>query len=647
MMKRNIYLQMKPLEEARRIFLDRIPAKELLKHEILPSIEAVGRVTAAFVTARFSSPPFHVAAMDGIAVRAVNTFGATVDRPKQLKIGKNAFYVNTGNILPPDTDAVIMIEYVTELNNETVEIESAAFPWQHVRKVGEDIVATELLFAQNHKITPCCVGALLGGGVFEVAVKEKPRVVIIPTGSELVRYQDLGPNRPAPGQVIESNSAILGSLVAALGGEHIPHHIVPDHYKEIQDAVKNAVSKENHIILIIAGSSAGSEDYSAKIIGELGEVLVHGVTMMPGKPTILGIIKGKPIIGIPGYPVSAIMAFEQFVQPLISRMLGIREPARDTIPVRPPKKIPSRLGIEEFIRVKLGKVGDTIVATPLPRGAGSITTITEADGIIRIPSHVEGIKEEETVTTELLKTPEEISNTIVVVGSHDNTLDVLSDEIKAKNDQFRLSSSHVGSLGGLMALKKGICHVAGSHLLDAETGKYNISYIEQFLPDLPVKVINLVVRQQGLIVPRDNPKRIKGIEDLIRQDITFINRQAGSGTRVLLDYRLEQLGIDPEKIRGYDTEEFTHMSIAACVLSERVDCGLGIYAAARALDLGFIPIVTEQYDLIIPKKFFKEEKIRLMLEVIRADSFIRRVKKLGGYDTASTGELVYDSRTAS
>jgi putative molybdopterin biosynthesis protein len=642
-MKRNIYLQMKTLEEARRIFLDRASTKGLLRHEIISSVEAVGRITASSVTARFSSPPFHVAAMDGIAARAENTFGTTVDRPKRLKIGQDAFYVNTGNILPPNTDAVIMIEYVTEIDEETIEIESAAFPWQHVRKVGEDIVATELLFAQNHKITPCCVGALLGGGVFEVAVKEKPRVAIIPTGSELIRYQDLGPHNLAPGQVIESNSAILSNLVNACGGVHVSHPIVPDEYDLIRDAVDEAVTKKNHIILMIAGSSAGSEDYSAKVIGELGEVLVHGVTMMPGKPTILGIIKGKPIIGIPGYPVSAIMAFEQFVQPLICRMLGSREPMRDTIPIRLPKKIPSKLGIEEFVRVKLGKVGDTIVATPLPRGAGSITTITEADGIIRIPSHVEGIKEEETVTAELLKTPEEISNTIVVVGSHDNTLDVLADEIKAKNDQFRLSSSHVGSLGGLMALKKGICHVAGSHLLDAKTGSYNISYIKRYLPDLPVKVINLVVRQQGLIVLRDNPKGIKGIDDLVREDITFINRQAGSGTRVLLDYRLEQLGIDPERIRGYDTEEFTHMSIAACVLSGRADCGLGIYAAAKALDLGFIPIVTEQYDLIIPKRFFTEETIQLMLRVIRSDTFKRRVEKLGGYDTGSTGKVVYQS----
>lgn len=635
-MKRNVYLQMKSLEEAREIFFERVSTRGVVADEILASTECVTRITAAPVTARLSSPQFHCAAMDGIAVRAESTFGVTVDRPRQFTIGEDAFYINTGQILPGNTDAVIMIEYVMEKDEKTVEIESAAFPWQHVRRVGEDIVATELLFPQSHRITPYCLGALLGGGVFEVPVKERPGVVIIPTGSEVIRGRD-----PAPGEVIESNSAVLGGLVQACGGRPVHHPILPDSYGEILKGLSNAVAGKDHIILLIAGSSAGSEDYSAKVIGELGEILVHGVTMMPGKPTILGIIQDKPVIGIPGYPVSAIIAFEQFVRPLICRMLGTREPVRKTIEARVPKKIPSRLGLEEFVRVKLGKVDDTIIAAPLPRGAGSITTITEADGIIRIPSHVEGIKEEETIHAELIKREDEISQTIVVVGSHDNTLGLLADEIKARDGQCRLSSSHVGSLGGLMALKKGICHLAGSHLLDAETGEYNTSYIKRFLPDLPVAAINLVIRQQGLIVVRNNPKGIKRIDDLTRTDITFINRQAGSGTRVLLDYRIEELNINAREIRGYETEEFTHMSVAASVLSGSADAGLGIYAAAKALDLGFVPIVTEKYELIIPKRFLEEEKIRLMIEVIRSPRFKTRVKELGGYNTELTGELVY------
>jgi putative molybdopterin biosynthesis protein len=429
-------------------------------------------------------------------------------------------------------------------------------------------------------------------------------------------------------------------LITACGGEYLSHPIVPDTLEEVLAAVRRAVAGDADIVVISAGSSAGSEDYTANIIAELGEVLVHGVTMMPGKPTILGIINNKPVIGNPGYTVSAIMAFEKFVQPLICRMLGIREPRRPKTAVRAARKIPSKLGMEEFVRVKLGRVNETIVASPLPRGAGSVTTLTEADGIIAIPSHVEGINAGEGVDAEILKDLTEIENTLVVVGSHDNTLDILANQMKVRDFRFSLSSSNVGSLGGLIALRNGCCHASGSHLLDTETGIYNVAYVKRYLPDLRVQLVNLVYRQQGLIIPHGNPKGLTGIEDLARDDITFINRQAGSGTRVLLDYRLAELGIDPQNIRGYQQEEFTHMSVAVAVLSGAADTGLGIYAAAKALNLDFVPIVTEQYDLIIPEAFLQDEKIQLMLDIIRSEPFKERVYQLGGYDTAKTGTLV-------
>ncbi|RLB94042.1 MAG: molybdopterin biosynthesis protein, partial [Deltaproteobacteria bacterium] len=362
--------------------------------------------------------------------------------------------------------------------------------------------------------------------------------------------------------------------------------------------------------------------------------------MMPGKPTILGMVNNKPVIGSPGYTVSAIMAFEELISPVIYQMLGVQKPSRPVKKVRTTRKMASKLGLEEFIRVKLGSVRNTIVASPLPRGAGSVTTLTEADGIIRIPSHIEGIHAGDTVEAELLKDPRQIENTIVAVGSHDNTLDVLANQMKARDCRFSLSSSNVGSLGGLIALRNGYSHMGGSHLLDTETGTYNISYIKRYLPDLRVKLINLVYRQQGLIVPKGNPKRIKGIEDLQRDDITFVNRQAGSGTRILLDFRLGQLDIRPEAIRGYEQEEFTHMSVAVAVLSGAADTGLGIYAAAKALGLDFIPIVEEEYDLVIPEEFFGDEKIEFMMEIIQSEAFKELVRKLGGYETSKTGTLL-------
>ena len=410
--------------------------------------------------------------------------------------------------------------------------------------------------------------------------------------------------------------------------------------KKIQQAVENGVNGDFNMVLTVGGSSAGSEDYTKGVIGNLGEVLVHGVTIMPGKPILIGKIKNKPVFGIPGYPVSAIIAFEQFVHPLLCTMLGQPETERQNAQVEPTKKIPSKLGVEEFIRVKLGAVGNKIMAIPLPRGAGCITSITEADGIIRVPNNVEGIKPREPATVELLHPLSSINNTIVVVGSHDNTLDIIADQIKAGHNSLTLSSSHVGSMGGLMAIKKEVCHLAGSHLLDTDDGSYNISYIKKHLPNKTVKLVHLVFRDQGLIVQPGNPRSIKGIEDLSRDDTTFINRQAGSGTRILLDYKLNQLEIKPEKISGYDNEEFTHMSVAVAVLSGSVDVGLGIFAAAKALNLNFIPVVTEQYDLIIPEEYFETKNVQTLLEIINTKEFKNQVEALGGYSTEKTGEII-------
>ena len=639
--KRKIYLKMKTLLEAREIQFARFEPRAFAAKETIAVPDAVGRVLAEAVRARVSSPNFHAAAMDGIAVKAQCTFGAGETSPKVLTIGRDAFYVNTGHAMPENTDAVIMIEHINALDNDRVVIEAPAFPWQYVRKLGEDIVATEQLFPRNHVVTPYCIGALLTGGVFTVAVRSKPRVLIIPTGSELVDWREARPEDLKPGQVFETNAYVLGKLVEACGGHFVHHHRLKDDEAEIREAIQTAAGSDFDIILTVGGSSAGSEDYTQPVIESLGEILVHGVTIMPGKPLIIGDVNGKPVFGMPGYPVSAIMAFEQFVGPLICRMLRKSDLKPATVQVAPTRNIPSKLGIEEFVRVKLGQVGDRIVATQLPRGAGCITSITEADGIIRIPNHVEGLKAHTPVRAELIRSIAEVKNTIVVAGSHDNTLDVLADQIKAVKGNLTLSSSHVGSMGGLMALKKGVCHMAGSHILDPADGSYNVSYVKRLLPNTDVRVVNLVLRDQGLLVFPGNPKKIKGIEDLVRDDVRYINRQGGSGTRILLDYRLQQMDIDPGRIKGYETEEYTHMAVAVAVLSRSVDVGLGIYAAAKALNLDFIPMVTEQYDLVIPQNFFESDNIQVVLDIIKSRQFKARVEKLGGYSTKMTGKIIF------
>ncbi|MFP4347035.1 MAG: molybdopterin biosynthesis protein [Desulfococcaceae bacterium] len=638
--KRNVYLKMKTLAEARSILENAFPEFGRTGTETVPPPEAVGRVLAEPVFAKVSAPNFHAAAMDGAAVKAERTFGASEARPKELIVGKDVFYLNTGHVMPEGTDAVIMVEHLNVIDAERVSIEAPVFPWQHVRKMGEDIVATELLFPRNHLVTPPCVGALIGGGIFSVPVRKRPKVMVMPTGSELEDWRTLKPETLKPGRVLDSNSYVLGKMTEECGGEYVRHEVLVDDPEAITRAVQEAVDGDFDIILTVGGSSAGSEDFTKEVIGSMGEILVHGVTIMPGKPVLIGKVAGKPVIGMPGYPVSMIVAFEQFVRPLIYRLLGRPEPAREKIRVETTRKIPSKLGVEEFLRVKLGRVGDRVVATPLPRGAGSITTFTEADGIIRVPNHVEGLQEHETVEAELLSSLPAIQNTLVAVGSHDNTLDVLADQLKIRHGRLSLSSSHVGSMGGLMALRRGVCHLAGSHLLDTEDGTYNVSYVKRFLKDLPVRIVNLVFRDQGLIVAPNNPKGIRGIEDLAGEDVRFINRQSGSGTRILLDYRLGRLGIDPAAVQGYDSEEFTHMTVAAAVVSGVADAGLGIYAAAKALNLEFVPVVTEQYDLVIPEDYFESENMQILLETIRTEDFKRRVEALGGYHTERTGEVI-------
>ena len=644
---RNIYLEMHSLEDARKAMFDAfVDMGKQLGTETVASPDAVGRVLAEPVFAKLSSPAFHAAAMDGVAVRAEGTYGASESSPKTLAIGTGAFHINTGHIMPEGTNAVIMIEHIIDVDDTTIEIEAPAFPWQNVRRMGEDIVATELLFPRHHIITPYCLGALLAGGIPSVSVIRKPKVFILPTGSELIPYAKAATEGLPRGKVVESNSHVLGKMAVALGAEVIDNDIISDDIDTIRETVKRRIRPERpedkcDIILVLGGSSAGSEDYARTVIADLGNVLVHGVTIMPGKPTIIGNVEKIPVFGVPGYPVSAIICFEQFIGPMIAALLHKALPEETPVTVLPTKKLASRLGMEEFLRVKLGRVDDRIVATPLPRGAGTITSITEADGIIRIPADIEGIRENEAVTARLLKAAHAIDDTIVAVGSHDNTLDILADMVRAKSLRYSLSSSHVGSMGGLVAVRKNLCHLAGTHLLDTTDGSYNISYIKKYLPDTPVRLVHLVRREQGLIIPPGNPKAIRGIEDLTRADIVLINRQAGSGTRILLDYHLEKAGIDARGIKGYENEEFTHMAVAVAVLGQTTDAGLGIFAAAKALGLDFIPVATESYDILIPEKFAHIPQVQLFLEIIASGDFKVSVGKLGGYHTEKTGQLVW------
>ena len=639
-MKRRIYLRMKSVEEARELFLNRFDLKSLLQPEEIPSAAANGRVTAAPVWARWSSPGAHQAAMDGFAVQAAATFGATPERPRELARGREAFPINTGHTIPPGCDAVIMVEQVPDPEADPILVEAPIFPWQHVRRVGEDLVAGEMVLPEGTQITPWAQGAMLAAGVTRVLVRRLPRVIIIPTGSELIPAADLEQEPPA-GRLPEFNSVILAGLVAEAGGIPEVWPIVPDDPAALTLALKDAAA-QGDVVLINAGSSAGTEDYTYQAVAALGEVLVHGVAMMPGKPTLLGVVEGKPVLGNPGYPVSAVLSFEEFALPLIAGMAGLRPAARPSLTVYPAQNLPSKPGLTEFIRVTLGRVGDKVIATPLPRGAGTITSLVRADGLLKVPALSEGLEEDRPVAAELLVPAEDIDGTLVVLGSHDNTLDLLATLLRRREARLRLSSGHVGSLGGLMALKQGRAHLGGSHLFDPETNTYNVPYIQRYLPELPLKLINLAWREQGLMVAPGNPLNIRSIKDLARPEVRFINRQRGAGTRLLLDHLLKEHGLNPGAVQGYEREEYTHMAVAVNVHSGTADVGLGILAAARALGLDFIPLTPERYDLVVPESTFRDPRFQVLLEVIRSPEFTAGAEALGGYDLKDCGRILWE-----
>jgi putative molybdopterin biosynthesis protein len=639
--QRKVYLEDIPLQEAlQRLFsaLEKVGGLDLLPEEQIPIQEGTSRITARPIWAEISSPHYHASAMDGVAVRAEDTNLASESSPIQLKIGEQAQWIDTGEPLPTEYNAVIMVEHVQPVEEGIIEIISPVAPWQHVRPMGENIVASELVLPENHILRPLDLGAIGASGITHIEVRHRPRVAIIPTGSELVQPGE----SLKPGNIIEFNSLMLAGLVEEWGGAVTRFDPLPDDPERLKTAIKQALA-EHDMVVVNAGSSAGSEDYTASAIADLGEVLVHGIAIRPGHPVVLGIVGSKSVIGIPGYPVSAVLTLELLVKPLIHHRLGVASPQRPKIEAVMTRKVLSPMGEDEFLRVKLGKVGNKVVATPLQRGAGMIMSLVRADGLMCIPRFSEGVHEGEKVWIELQRPPEDVENTIVIIGSHDLTLDVMANHLHKQHPELSLSSSNVGSLGGLLALKRGEAHLAGSHLLDEETGEYNIPAVRRLLPDQDIVLVNLVYRQQGLIVAKGNPKGITSLQGLSLPNVRFVNRQREAGTRVLLDFKLRELGMMPEQIKGYDHAEFTHMAVAAAVASGIADAGLGILAAAKALNLDFIPLWKERYDLVIPRSYYESPLLEPLLGILRQPSFQADVEALGGYDTSQMGEVVYRS----
>jgi len=632
--KRNVYIGNTDIKEAIKLYSEKLNIDGKPKWEKVNPWDAYGRITWEGVFAKYSSPNYNASAMDGIAVKYKKTLEATETNPVRLKKDEDYKIIDTGDPIREPFNSVIMIEDVVQIDENTVEIISPAFPWQHVRQIGEDIVAGEMIVPSKHKLRPVDIGGIISGGVEKVKVYKKPKVGIIPTGTEIV---DLGKDLEE-GDIIESNSRIFQGLVLKYGGEPNRYQPVVDDYNLIKEAVQKSV-EENEVTIINAGSSAGTEDYTRDIIAELGEVVVHGLAIKPGKPAILGIVNDKPVIGIPGYPVSAYFVFENIAREIIKKYLGELREEKKYIKATLSRRIVSNLKQEEYVRIKLGKVDNNIIATPLKRGAGVTMSLINADGVLTIPKEYEGIEKGETVEIELMTDIKNIENTIVSIGSHDLIIDLIRDELHRKYPEYSISSAHTGSMGGIMALRNGETHIAPIHLLDEKSGEYNEAFIKKYFKGRKIAYIKGVKRQQGLIVQKGNPREIKEFKDIGKEDLVFINRQKGSGTRILTDYLIKENSMDRSQVIGYDREGNTHMAVSSAVASGTADVGIGVYSAGQIMDNDFIGITEEEYDFALDAELLEDEKIKKFISILKDENFRKRLEKLGGYNTESSGEV--------
>lgn len=629
------YLTNVPLKKAREDYLKLLKEKGFSnKTETIPVQQAHGRITAGPVYAHICAPHYAASAMDGVAVKAGDTFGATETTPVTLR-PEQFDVLDTGDPIPEGRDAVIMVEDIVKNHDGSISIHAPAAPWQHIRQIGEDVCAGEMILGAHMEVSPAAIGAMIAGGVMELEVIKKPVVGIIPTGDEIIPPC----SDPKPGDILEFNSSIFSAMVKGWGAESRTYPIVPDKFEEIKATVSKA-AEDCDMVILNAGSSAGREDYSAEAISQLGQVLYHGIAIKPGKPAILGCLGTKPVLGVPGYPVSGIIVIEELLKPIIDCWFHSSPAPANTAMATLTRPVVSGLKYQEFVRVRMGYVGEKLMASPLSRGSGVVSSFMKADGILAVPQGSEGYEAGEQVEVRLLSREDRLKNTLVVIGSHDPLLDELANMMHLEDPRVYMSSSHVGSMGGIMAIRRGEAHAAGCHLLDTETGEYNLSFIRKYFPKGGVRLLRCVGRQQGLMLQKGNPLNIRGFRDIDKDGVRYVNRQKGSGTRILADYLCKKEGIAPEKIYGYDREELTHTSVATQIASGSADAGMGIYSAAKLYDLDFLPVCIEEYDLLIPDHAWDSPMVRQLVASLKSPAFRKKIESMGGYTLERPGEII-------
>jgi putative molybdopterin biosynthesis protein len=630
-----------PLDEARERWISELQFLRALRRaefEEIPAGEAAGRVTSQSVTAQISSPHYYAAAIDGLALRSRDTVEATPSSPCALHLGRDGTFVDTGSALPEGFDAVVPIHEIRLASTEVVEVNRPSTPWRNVRPAGEDLADREVILPRDYRIGPLEVGAMLAGGVLTVQVYRRPRVAILAVGSSLVPASV----PPGVGEMIDSNSPILTGLVHWAGGEPCPLGVVAERIEEVEAALHRA-ARHHDMVLVVAGPSHRTP-LLATLFERLGELVVHGVAIKPGHSVALGAIERKPVLGLPFYPVSAFLTFELFARPVIEAMLGQRprEPVVDEAILA--DGLCSPAGVEEFLRVKMGIVDGRRVAVPISRGAALLMSLVRADGMVHVPAKVCSLEVGASVAVRRLDPVRRIDGNILLLGTHDACYDLLRTHLLHVNPDLHLFSANTGSEAGIERLRQGLCHLAAAHIFDPQSGEYNIPYLREKAADLPVVLVNLFRRFLGLVVAQGNPKGIASLQDLARPEVRMVNRQAGSGTRRLLDHHLARHGLEPSSLNGYDRETHTHMSAAAIVSSGAADVGLAIPAAAKALRLDFVPCLPERLDLAIPKKLFNAYSMQALLGVIRSRDFQECAGRLlEGYDFSQAGTVLWET----
>lgn len=632
MFERRVYLKKMELSKALEGYIKALENFfNKVEVEEISVIDSTGRVTAEPVYANVSVPSLNSAAMDGIAVRSIDTFGANETSPVELILEKDFEYINTGNPLPEKYDAVIMIENVEQIDEKRVLIRKSAHPYMNVRKIGEDICAQEMIFPRYREILPQDVSFLLSADVFKIKVLKKMKVAFIPTGDEIVKVG----SEDTSGKILETNSYMVKNYLEKFNCIVDVFDVVPDDIDTLTDTLKNTV-RNYEMILINAGSSAGSKDFTYAAIEQLGIVLTHGLNLRPAKPVLLGLIEGKPVIGLPGYPVACYMTVEEIVKPIVLKKNRLSENSKSNIEAHFARKIQSPVADEEHIRVGAGKINGRYVVFPLKRGSANISSLSYMDGVVKVPIGIEVLEENQKVTVNLLKSRDLIDKNIVILGSHDLLIDLLSDFLKKCDYELNIVKANVGSLGGISMIRNNFAHMAGIHLFDPESEEYNVPYLKKFFDDFVL--LNLSYREQGFIVQKGNPKNIKDFTDLKR--VRFINRQRSAGTRILFDYYLKKYGISPDEIVGYKDEEYSHVNLALKIKKNMADVGMGIKAAAKMFDLDFIPVANERYDLLINKNFLNDWRFDLIVEIIKSKEFKEAAQNLGGYDMSLSGQVI-------